>query len=911
MRLKELTLAGWDGKFFPLSAKQRKKGSDGQFAVFTNGDSTEVSSSSGATDSFSLKTKRGTFQVPLNRMRSLDFPRGNPDEEESESSEQVFLNRSLGRLSFNLQSITGDKLVGLHPSFGKFSIPLDVVKRMNCNQNLKKIRNYLNQLTQVKKALDERQPSSATAILNQTNPAFRSWYWGRLSLLAKSMQSMERLSFAPHPEKGLTSATFAGDSETILTVGRDGSYGLWNGHAKLAGGEFTNADSFPVEIGRFSNEEQKVVRISRSFWLGQTEVTQEQFEIIMGKNPSSRKKPDLPVEVSWLDAQAFCKKLNETQKSPPGYEWRLPTEAEWEYSCRAGSGGPFCESESGQIPADEDSYDKHLGQFGWFAFNSGGETQPVGQKKPNALGLHDMHGNVWEWCLDAVKRNKTSFMSDRKPGSIDPFSQEGEWRALRGGNFEVPYSRCRSAYRGANAPSVSHSDRGFRLALAPVLGVEGNATGIIGGKDRKIENLSLILKPIPKGSFLMGSPSSLTAPKAITDSFGDKLITGSSEGKLASTDFSGRPLETLHEFNSSITALASADSSPLVLIGCQNGQTHLFDLKKSKVLRSFAHHRFSVTSVAFDSNLSSFASSGLDGKINRYSTKNLTLSWTFSALGHGSTDEIEFSKDGSLLLASGTGSSSIVIDARSGEKVMALQNDLGHPIASHFHPNGKSVVTVTENGLLIFTEVSSGIPYNLIQLNLTSVRDFSFSKFCDRIIVLNNEGMCSIRAFPRTGTIIVESPDRTREVTPDYFFALSRKNKFPITNLSDFMKERGLKQDSDSAPPGCAYSPDGKWFVTSVDGALRLWRRETDTWVATIAEKLASPIVNCTFSPKGDYIVAKLASGHLLAYPSKSAKASTDDNDPAETPNANQSPTDMNKDLPFKDWFAPKVKQTD
>lgn len=910
MKLKGLTLAGWDGKFFPLSAKQRKKDSNGQFAVFTNGDSTEASSTSGSGEKFTLKTKRGSFQVPIDRMRSLDFNRDNPDQEDSEHSEQVFLNGSLGRLSFELQSITEDEIIGLHPSFGPFTIPLGYVKRMNCNQNLKKIRNYLAQLAQAKKALDERQPTSTTSILNQTNPAFRGWYWGRLMLLAKSMQSTEVLSFAPHPEKGLTSATFAGDSETILTAGKDGTYGLWNGHAKLASGKFVNGESFSVEIGRFSNEEQKVVTISRPFWLGKTEITQAQFELIMGKNPSSRKKADLPVEVSWNDAQAFCKKLNETEKTPPGYEWRLPTEAEWEYSCRAGSGGPFCASAPGQLATEQEIYEKHLDQFGWFAGNSGGEPQPVGQKKPNAFGLHDMHGNVWEWCLDAVTRNKTSFMSDRKTGQTDPFSKDGEWRALRGGNFEVPYSRCRSAYRGANAPTVSRSDRGFRLALAPVLGLEGNATALSDHKEMKIENLSLTLQPIPKGTFLMGSPSSLTAPKAITDSFGDKLITGSSKGSLASTDFSGRPLEILHEFNSSITALASAESSPLVLIGCQNGKTHLFDLKENKVLSSFEHHRFPVTSVAFDSNLSSFASSGLDGKINRYSKEDLSLSWSFSTRDHdfGSTDKLEYSKDGSLILAYGKGSSPIVVDALKGKKVMSLQNDLGIPVATHFHPDGKSLVSVSENGLLILTEISSGIPYNLIRLKLSSVRDFSFSKYSDRIIVLNDEGMCSIRAFPHRGTIIVRSPDKTRETTPDYFFALSQNNKFSIANLTDFMKEKGLKHDSDSPPAGCAYSPDGKWFVTSVDGALRLWRLETDSWVATIAEKLASPIVDCIFSPKGDYIIAKLSSGHLLAYPSRLDNTSTSKGSTLTKENENEFLFDMNKDLPFDDWFGSKTK---
>ena len=229
--------------------------------------------------------------MPANRLRSLDFHRNNTAEEESENSEQVFLSRSLGRLSFSLQSMNEKELVGIHPSFGKFSIPLDVVKRMNCNQNLKKIRSYLDQLAQARKALEERQPNSAFTILNQANPAFRGWYWGRLVLLAENMQSVEQLSFAPHPEKGLTSVTFAGDSKTILTVGKDGSYGLWNGHARLAEGKFTNPESFPVEIGRFSNEGQKVVTISRPFWLGQTEVTQEQFELIMGKTQAPESNP--------------------------------------------------------------------------------------------------------------------------------------------------------------------------------------------------------------------------------------------------------------------------------------------------------------------------------------------------------------------------------------------------------------------------------------------------------------------------------------------------------------------------------------------------------------------------------------------------------------------------------------------
>ena len=201
VRLKELTLTGWDGKFFPMSAKQRKTDSNGQFAIFTNGDSTEASSSSGSGDNFTPEDKKGIFSSARKPVEKLGFSSEKTEEEESESSEQVFLSRSLGRLSFSLQSMNEKELVGIHPSFGKFSIPLDAVKRMNCNQKPKKIRSYLDQLAQARKALEERQPNSALTILNQANPAFRGWYWGRLVLLAENMQSVEQLSFAPHPKK--------------------------------------------------------------------------------------------------------------------------------------------------------------------------------------------------------------------------------------------------------------------------------------------------------------------------------------------------------------------------------------------------------------------------------------------------------------------------------------------------------------------------------------------------------------------------------------------------------------------------------------------------------------------------------------------------------------------------------------
>jgi formylglycine-generating enzyme required for sulfatase activity len=142
------------------------------------------------------------------------------------------------------------------------------------------------------------------------------------------------------------------------------------------------------------------VTISTPFYLGRYEVTQEQYQQVMGKSPSHFKGRDLPVEyVSWDEAQEFCKKASEVARSsrdqrgdPEGRPTvvRLPTEAEWEYACRAGTTARFC---SGDADADLES-------VAWYGANSGGTTHPVGQKTPNAWGVHDMHGNVWEWCQD-------------------------------------------------------------------------------------------------------------------------------------------------------------------------------------------------------------------------------------------------------------------------------------------------------------------------------------------------------------------------------------------------------------------------------------------------------------------------------------------------------------------------------
>ena len=197
------------------------------------------------------------------------------------------------------------------------------------------------------------------------------------------------------------------------------------------------------ERGRLPGEDQHRVKLTRGFYLAETEVTQEQYQAVMGKTPSHFKGAKNPVErVSWNEAVDFCRRLSKTT----GRTVRLPTEAEWEYACRAGSKGPF--SGTGQ-----------LDDMGWYSGNSEDVTHPVREKQPNAFGLYDMHGNVMEWCQD---------WEDRYPeGTVtDPAGPaHGTSRVIRGGSWNFNFGAARAAVRGANDPDNRDEIIGFRVAI--------------------------------------------------------------------------------------------------------------------------------------------------------------------------------------------------------------------------------------------------------------------------------------------------------------------------------------------------------------------------------------------------------------------------------------------------------------
>jgi formylglycine-generating enzyme required for sulfatase activity len=213
-----------------------------------------------------------------------------------------------------------------------------------------------------------------------------------------------------------------------------------------------DVDDEVVDDEDAEDEAQHEVILSKGFFLAETVCTQGQWEAVMGNNPSAFKGQHLPVEqVRWDEAVDYCRKLTAKQRAegslPEGWEYRLPTEAEWEYAARAGTTG----ARYGELDA-----------IGWYDGNSGSQTHPVSQKAANAWGLHDMMGNVWEWCSD--------WSGDYPTGSVtDPMGpSSGSNRVSRGGSWFNVASHARSAVRNGGVPGFRYGGLGFRPALSSV-----------------------------------------------------------------------------------------------------------------------------------------------------------------------------------------------------------------------------------------------------------------------------------------------------------------------------------------------------------------------------------------------------------------------------------------------------------
>jgi formylglycine-generating enzyme required for sulfatase activity len=208
------------------------------------------------------------------------------------------------------------------------------------------------------------------------------------------------------------------------------------------------------------------VRITKPFCLGVTLVTQEEFQHVMGRNPSLFKgDPRMPVDmVSWENAAEFCRRLSELPgENRAKRRYALPTEAQWEYACRAGNPGPWCFSNPAAsllTPEEE----RLVAEYAWCRGSTGGGKHPVGQKRANAWGLYDMYGSAWEWCQDWLDmRYYSRSPTDNPAGPSAPVQAAGPAHVTRGGGYHSGAAECRSAFR--SYAMGGGDDVGFRVLL--------------------------------------------------------------------------------------------------------------------------------------------------------------------------------------------------------------------------------------------------------------------------------------------------------------------------------------------------------------------------------------------------------------------------------------------------------------
>ena len=175
--------------------------------------------------------------------------------------------------------------------------------------------------------------------------------------------------------------------------------------------------------------------------------------------------------------------------------------------------------------------------------------------------------------------------------------------------------------------------------------------------------------------------------------------------------------------------------------------------------------------------------------------------------------------------------------------------------------------------MLLFTETSRGLVYQIVKLNLKNIIDFSFSPYGKKIIFSTSEGICSVRKTPIINNICIQDETKGFKQSPDFFFALANKTEPYSKQLPDFLTDLDGPVKPDFSKKGYRLSPDKKLVLTTLDGALRLWCFATGQWISTLGDKLISPFVDCEFSTDGSFIVAKLKTNELLIYPTSNFPA--------------------------------------
>ncbi len=269
---------------------------------------------------------------------------------------------------------------------------------------------------------------------------------GVLAGCQKKTETTFKIQNPAGKDKGKTTSSKSSPFYKTIDLGNDVKMEF----VLIPDGEFYMGSPETEKDRQFNEGPVHKVKISRSFYMGKYEVTQEQYMALTGTNPSMFSGVKQPVDdVNWIDAVAFCNLMSEKC----GGTFRLPTEAEWEYASRAGTQTAF-------FYGDDANY-SHLGDYCWYDKNSLKSTHPVGQKKSNMFILYDMYGNVAEWCSDWYDGQYY-----QSSPTVDPNGPpDGEGRVIRGGGWINTARSCRSAYRSSLTPDYKSSYFGFRVVM--------------------------------------------------------------------------------------------------------------------------------------------------------------------------------------------------------------------------------------------------------------------------------------------------------------------------------------------------------------------------------------------------------------------------------------------------------------
>jgi WD40 repeat protein len=524
-----------------------------------------------------------------------------------------------------------------------------------------------------------------------------------------------------------------GSFEAAVSNGLDLGEGVKIEFVRIPAGSFTMGDG----DGYFDERPAHDVRITQPFWLGKYEVTQEQWQAVMRNNPSERKDPKKPVHnTSWEDCQAFVRKLN-ARFAGTGAKFGLPTEAQWEYACRAGGASHFSfGDDAGQ-----------LAEYAWFEGNSDNKTHPVGEKKPNAWGLCDMHGNVLEWCADWYDKS----YYEQSPVEDPAGPSSGLFRVCRGGNWNSDAFICRTAFRYIRSPTRPDGDCGLRVTC-------GRAeTAKFGTQIRAFMGHD--------GVFTVAfSPD---GRRVLTGSFDKTAILWNAD--------TGDQIRILKGHDGRVASVAFSPDGKRVLTGSEDCAAILWDASTGKQIRVFKW-RWPVYSVAFRPDGKRVLAQGPDYTAVLWEADTGNQVRAFK--GHDNfVHSVAFSPDGKRVLTGSLDKTAILWDADTGNQVRAFKGHDNLVRSVAFSPDGKRVLTGSYDHTAVLWDADTGKQIRAFRGHNQPIPSVAFSPDGKRVLtgsydhtaVLWDVGTGSqLRTFAgHTGALysVAFSPDGKRVLT--------------------------------------------------------------------------------------------------------------------------------------------------